>query len=322
MKVLVTGAAGFIGHHVARRLAGTGNCEVLGVDSVAGDGEGGLKRPRLAALEPLPGFRFIQSDFAEAGAFAGIVAHFRPDYVVHLGAQTGVRGSLEDPAPYVRSNLDGFASVLEACRRTPPRHLVYASSSSVYGSGARAPFREDDDTAQPVSFYGATKKCNEVMAQSYARSHGLAVTGLRFFTVYGPWGRPDMAPTLFASAISAGKPIRLFNHGKNRRDFTYVDDIVDGIVKVALYPVESGPAPRLFNLGNSHAVDTHHFVRLLESLLGRKAIVELLPPQPGEMLETCADLTKVKAAYGFSPKVPLEEGLSRFVEWYGTYYGK
>jgi UDP-glucuronate 4-epimerase len=320
MKVLVTGAAGFVGHHLARRLAESGKCEVLGVDDLGGGGEE-LKRARLALLEPVADFRFVRADFAKAAEFAALVAAFKPDYVAHLGARTGVRASLEDPAPYVHSNLDGFASLLEACRRVPPRHLVYASSSSVYGAGARAPFREDDDTSQPVSFYGATKKCNEVMAHSYARTHGLRATGLRFFTVYGPWGRPDMAPTLFARAILEGRPIPLFNEGRNRRDFTYVDDIVAGIVKVLLHPGPASPpadAPggAVYNLGQNRPVETLLLVRMLETLLGRTARVELLPAQPGEMIETCADLTRVQAAYGFTPKVPLEEGLRRFVEWF------
>jgi UDP-glucuronate 4-epimerase len=354
MKVLVTGAAGFIGHHVARRLAETKRCEVLGVDNLSDYYDVALKRARLAEfakvatrVEPTevsvsagpgatPGakaaafetFRFLQADFADAEKFAGLVAHFKPAYVVHLGAQPGVRFSMEQPAAYTRNNLDGFASVLEACRRTPPRHLVFASSSSVYGAGARAPFREDDDTDQPISYYGATKKANELMAHSYAHNHGLHVTGLRFFTVYGPWGRPDMAPTLFARAICEGRPLKLFNAGKNLRDFTYVDDIVDGVVKVLLYPPPTAPADetppprplRIFNLGHHRPVETLLFVQMLEQLLGKKAAVELLPPQPGDMFETCADLTRIQAAIQFAPKVPLEEGLRRFVAWFREYY--
>jgi UDP-glucuronate 4-epimerase len=323
MKVLVTGAAGFIGHHVARRLSATKRCEVLGVDHLGDYYDVGLKQARLAQLAGVEGFRFVQGDFADAAKFAALMAHFRPDYVVHLGAQPGVRYSFENPAAYVHSNLAGFASVLEACRHHPPKHLVYASSSSVYGAGARPPFREDANTDQPVSFYGATKKANEVMAHSHALNHGLRITGLRFFTVYGPWGRPDMAPTIFAKAITAGQPLRLFNGGKNLRDFTYVDDIVDGVVKVLLYPpAESAaaPAPRILNLGHHRPVETLLFVRMLEQLLGRPAQVELLPPQPGDMFETCADLTAVEAAIGFKPKVPLEDGLRRFVEWFRGYY--
>ena len=322
MKVLVTGAAGFIGHHVARRLAETKRCEVLGVDNLGDYYSVELKRARLAQLEPLEKFRFLQADFADTEKFAALTAHFRPDYVVHLGAQPGVRYSLENPAAYVHSNLAGFTSVLEACRRTPPKHLVYASSSSVYGAGATAPFREEAGTDRPVSFYGATKKANELMAHSHAHLHGLAITGLRFFTVYGPWGRPDMAPTIFARAICEGTPLKLFNHGKNLRDFTYVDDIVDGVVKVLLYPPAAGAIPpgRIFNLGHHRPVETLLFVQMLEQLLGKKAAIELLPPQPGDMFETCADLTRVQAEIGFAPKVPLEEGLRRFVEWFRGYY--
>ena len=345
MKVLVTGAAGFIGYHVARRLAETKHCEVLGVDNLGDYYDVALKRARLAELEALESFRFLKADFADAEKFAGLIAHFKPDYVVHLGAQPGVRYSMENPAAYTHSNLDGFASVLEGCRRTPPKHLVFASSSSVYGAGAKPPFREDDNTDQPVSYYGATKKANELMAHSYALAHGLNVTGLRFFTVYGPWGRPDMAPTIFARAICEGRTLKLFNHGKNLRDFTYVDDIVDGVVKVLLYPAagrpgaplatattraagyaegkrpeEANPPLRIFNLGHHRPVETLHFVKILEQLLGREARTELLPPQAGDMLETCADLTRVQAAIGFAPKVPCEEGLKKFVEWFRGYY--
>ena len=322
MKVLVTGAAGFIGYHTARRLAESRRCEVLGVDILSDYYDVALKRARVEQLQGFEDFRFLQADFADAEKFGGLVAHFHPDYVVHLGAQPGVRFSMEQPAAYTRNNLDGFASVLEACRRTPPKHLVFASSSSVYGAGAKSPFREDDDTDQPVSFYGATKKANEVMAHSYAHTHNLNVTGLRFFTVYGPWGRPDMAPTLFARAIIEGKPLKLFNAGRNLRDFTYVDDVIDGVVKVLLYPPEQRRTPpvRIFNLGHNRPVETLLFVQMLEQLLGRKASVELLPPQPGDMFETCADLTRIQEAIQFAPKVPLEEGLKRFVEWFRQYY--
>ena len=354
MKVLVTGAAGFIGYHVSRRLAETRRCEVLGVDNLSDYYDVALKRARVAELakvadnvDGMETFRFLQADFADAEKFAGLVAHFKPAYVVHLGAQPGVRFSMEQPAVYTRNNLDGFASVLEACRRTPPKHVVFASSSSVYGAGAKAPFREDDNTDQPISYYGATKKANEVMAHSYAHNHGLNLTGLRFFTVYGPWGRPDMAPTLFARAICEGKPLKLFNAGKNLRDFTYIEDIVDGVVKVLLYPPADRSSPaiataatraaglsprprtpghgaaaalRIYNLGHHRPVETILFVRMLEELLGKKAAVELLPPQPGDMFETCADLTRVQAAIQFTPKVPLEEGLRRFVEWFRGYY--
>jgi UDP-glucuronate 4-epimerase len=322
MKVLVTGAAGFIGYHVARRLAVSKRCEVLGVDNVSDYYDVALKRARLAELETLPDFRFLQADFAEAERFAALVAHFKPEYVVHLGAQPGVRHSMEHPGAYTRSNLDGFASVLDACRRSPPKHLVFASSSSVYGAGAKAPFREDDNTDQPVSYYGATKKANEVMAHAYALNHQLAITGLRFFTVYGPWGRPDMAPTLFTRAIRDGQPLKLFNQGKNLRDFTYIDDVVDGVVKVLLYPPAVWPVPayRILNLGHHRPVETLLFVQMLEQLLGRTATFELLPAQPGDMFETCADLTRIQAAIGFAPKIALEDGLRQFVEWFRGYY--
>jgi len=322
MKVLVTGAAGFIGYHVARRLAESKRCEVLGIDNLNEYYSVELKRARLAELQRLEEFRFIKTDFADATAFNGIYTHFKPDYVIHLGAQAGVRYSTENPAAYARSNLDGFLNVLEACRHAPPKHLVFASSSSVYGAGAKVPFREDDNTDQPISFYGATKKSNELMAHSYAHLYGLVVTGLRFFTVYGPWCRPDMAPILFAKAICTGTPIKLFNDGKNRRDFTYVDDIVDGVVKVLLYPPAKPPVPpfRLFNIGHNRPVEVLLFVRMLEEMLDRKAIVELAPPQPGDMIETCASIERLSAEIGFAPKVTLEIGLKKFVDWFRVYY--
>lgn len=322
MKVLVTGAAGFIGYHVARRLAETKRCDVLGIDNLNDYYSVDLKRARLAELEKLEDFRFVKTDFAEAEAFNGIYSHFKPDYVIHLGAQAGVRYSSENPAAYARSNLDGFLNVLEACRRLPPKHLVFASSSSVYGAGAKVPFSESDDTDQPISFYGATKKSNELMAHSYAHLHGFMITGLRFFTVYGPWCRPDMAPILFAKAISAGTPIKLFNQGQNRRDFTYIDDIVDGVVKVLLYPPAESPIPpfRIFNIGHNRPVEVVLFVQMLEQLLGKKAVVELAPPQPGDMIETCASIDRLRDAIGFEPKVTLEEGLRHFVDWFNAYY--
>jgi UDP-glucuronate 4-epimerase len=323
MKVLVTGAAGFIGYHVARRLAESKRCEVLGIDNLNDYYSVELKRARLAELEQLENFRFVKSDFADAAAFDGIYRHFKPEYVIHLGAQAGVRYSTENPGAYARSNLDGFLNVLEACRRAPPKHLVFASSSSVYGAGAKVPFREDDNTDQPISFYGATKKSNELMAHSYAHLYGMMVTGLRFFTVYGPWCRPDMAPILFAKSICEGKPIRLFNEGRNRRDFTYVDDIVDGVIKVLLYPPANRPIPpfRIFNIGHNRPVEVLLFVRMLEELLGRQADVQLAPPEPGDMIETCANIDRLRESIGFAPRVTLEEGLKEFVAWFGRYYG-
>lgn len=336
MKVLVTGAAGFIGHHVCRRLAASQRCTVLGVDNLNDYYSVDLKRARLAELADLKGFRFVQADFAEGDAFAGLYTNFRPDYVVHLGAQAGVRYSTENPAAYVHSNVTGFLKVLEACRSRPPKHLVYASSSSVYGANSTVPYSEDQPADQPVSFYGATKRSNELMAHSYGHLYGLKATGLRFFTAYGPWGRPDMTPVIFARAICEGTPLRLFNEGRNLRDFTYIDDIVDGLLKVLLYPeplsdaepaapavagAAAGPRHRVFNLGHHRPVEMQLFARMLEELLGRKAQIELLPPQPGDMVATCASLDRVKAAVGYSPKVSLEDGLGRFVAWFRTYYG-
>ncbi|MEI6861365.1 MAG: NAD-dependent epimerase/dehydratase family protein [Verrucomicrobiota bacterium] len=324
MKVLVTGAAGFIGSHLCRRLAETRRCEVLGVDNLSDYYDVALKRARLAALAPLENFRWVQLDIAEAEKYSALHAQFQPDYVAHLGAQAGVRHSIAQPAAYVRNNITGFLNVLEACRDRPPKHLVFASSSSVYGAGARVPFSEDQAADRPVSFYGATKRANELMAHSYAHLHGLNVTGARFFTVYGPWGRPDMTPIIFATAICAGEPLKLFNEGKNRRDFTHVDDIVDGLLKLLLYPPPPGQRPvppfRIFNLGHHRPVEMRLFVEMLESVLGQKARLELLPPEPGDMVETCADLTRVHAAIGYAPRVTLEDGLRGFAEWFRGYY--
>ena len=322
MKILVTGAAGFIGYHVCRRLLVAGCTEVLGVDNLNDYYSVDLKRARLAELAGLEGFRFVQADFADAEAFQSIYKQFSPDYLVHLGAQAGVRYSLQNPAAYTHSNLLGFSSVLEAAREQPPKHFVFASSSSVYGSDAKVPFREDAPMGRPLSFYAATKQANETMAYSHARNYGLNVTGLRFFTVYGPWGRPDMTPIMFAKAILAGETIKLYAHGKYLRDFTYVDDIVDGVLKVLLYPPLKQPKPpfRIFNLGHNHPVEMIHFVKVLEEALGTKALVEMLPPQPSEMPETCADISAVNAAVGYAPKVSLEEGVARFVTWYKSYH--
>ncbi len=327
MNVLVTGAAGFIGYHVCRRLVASGKCKVLGIDNLGDYYPVELKRARLDQLAGFEDFRFVQADFADATAFAGLYNHFQPDYVIHLGAQAGVRYSVENPAAYVHSNVDGFLSVIEACRVRPPKHLVFASSSSVYGAGSTAPYSEDQPADRPVSFYGATKRSNELMAYSYAHLYGLNITGLRFFTVYGPWGRPDMTPMIFAKAICEGTPLQLFNHGRNRRDFTHVDDVATGLLKVLLQPTAPGepkdgePRYRIFNLGHHRPIEMQLFVRMLEEVLGKKAVIELLPPQPGDMVETCASLDRVSAAVGYAPKVPLEEGLRGFVEWFRAHYG-
>jgi UDP-glucuronate 4-epimerase len=346
VKILVTGAAGFIGMHVCQKLASTNRCEVLGLDNLNDYYSVELKRARLAGLERLEGFRFVSADFANAAEFGGIFKNFQPDYVVHLGAQANVRYSAKNPAAYLQSNLVGFGNVLEACRAHPPKHAVFASSSSVYGASAKVPFAEDDDTSHPLSVYGATKKSNEVLAHSYAHLFGLKLTGLRFFNVYGPWGRPDTAPTLFASAICEGRPIDLYAGGRQLRDFTYIDDVVDGIVKMLLYPLAvSPPGPsqpavslsnpssgsnppastpqsfRIFNLGHHRPVEVMLFVRMLEQLLGRPAQLNLLPAQPADVPVTCASLDRVSAAIGYAPKTPLEEGLKHFVTWFQDYYG-
>ena len=354
MKILVTGAAGFVGSQVCQRLlAHPGRAEVLGIDNLNDYYSVALKEARLARLAGREGFRFVRADFADAPALHALVAGFKPDYIVHLGAQAGVRYSLTHPEVYVQSNLVGFANILEAARRHPPKHLVFASSSSVYGAGVPTPFREDT-VSDPLSFYAATKRANEHMAYSYAHLHGLRCTGLRFFTVYGPWGRPDMTPILFARAILAGETIKLWNHGRYRRDFTFIDDIVEGILKLTLSPpplrsdrVEhatsaaptgeaataaqpstldprpSAPRPPydVFNIGHHRPVEMLLFVQMLETLLGRKAVIELLPPQSTEMPETCADLTRIRAAVGYAPKTSLEDGLRQLVDWVRDYYG-
>ena len=322
MKILVTGAAGFIGYHVCQRLTLNDQAEVLGLDCLNDYYPVELKRARLAQIENRENFRFIQADFAAPDVFRSIYERFKPDYVVHLGAQAGVRYSEINPSAYVHSNLVGFANVLESVRQMPPKHTVFASSSSVYGADAQVPFREDSALGKPLSFYAATKQANEAMAFDYARNHGVFVTGLRFFTVYGPWGRPDMTPMLFAKAIQEGQTIKLFGQGHYRRDFTYIDDITEGVIRALLYPPASVTTPpfRVFNLGHNCPVEMIQFVRELETAMGRKALVELMPPQPTEMPETCADISKVKAATGYNPKVSLVEGVRRFVEWYRGYY--
>lgn len=323
MKVLVTGAAGFIGYHVCQKLLESKRCEVLGVDNLHEATSTELKQARLARLEGQADFRFIKADLADPKVADGLWSHFGPDYVVHLAAMAGVRASSENPALYTQSNLVAFQNVLEACRRHPVKHTVFASSSSIYGAGAVVPFSEDQITDQPLSYYGATKKANELMAYSYAHLHGVALTGLRFFTVYGPWGRPDMAPVLFAKAITEGRPLRLYNEGRSLRDFTYVDDIVNGLLRVLLYPPQVPPVPpyRVYNLGHHRPVEIRLFVQMLEQLLGKKAEIELLPAQPGEMDVTCASIAKVRAEIGFEPKVPLETGLRHFVDWFQSHYG-
>src|SRR5262245_1205398 len=329
--ILVTGAAGFIGFHVARRLLEAGH-RVVGVDNLSPYYDPALKQARLAQLEPFANFRFDKVDLADRARAAALFADGFP-HVVHLAAQPGVRHSLVDPHAYVDANVVGFLNVLEGCRRNGCRHLVYASSSSVYGANTKVPFRTSDNADHPVSLYGATKKANEAMAHAYAHIYGLPVTGLRFFTVYGPWGRPDMAPWLFTAAISEGRPIRLFNQGRMRRDFTYIDDIVEAVVRLigrpaAANPHWSGDAPdpasssapwRLYNIGNNRPVELAEFVRVLEAVIGRPAVRELAPMQPGDVVETFADVDELQHAVDFRPNTPLEDGLRRFVDWYFAY---
>src|SRR5215510_4889465 len=331
-SILVTGAAGFIGFHVAHRLLSSGR-KVVGLDNLNAYYDPRLKHARLAELTSFPTFRFAKRDLADRDGIAELFdAHDFP-FVIHLAAQAGVRYSLTDPHAYVDANLVGFLNVLEGCRRNHCRHLIYASSSSVYGANTKVPFSTSDNVDHPVSLYGATKKANELMAHAYAHLYGLPVTGLRFFTVYGPWGRPDMAPWLFTEAITAGRPIRLFNQGRMRRDFTYIDDIVEGVVRLIDHPPVGNPdwsgetpdpatsrAPwRVYNIGNNRPVELTEFVRVLEEAIGKPAIREMAPMQPGDVVETYADVDDLRDAVGFKPATPIDEGLRRFVAWYRDY---
>lgn len=318
MRVLVTGCAGFIGMHCARRLLGRGD-EVLGVDSLSAYYSVELKRDRLRELETKASFRFEHADLADAGALTRLFDAARPEAVLHLAAQPGVRYSLENPQSYIQSNLVAFAHLLEACRRHRPRHLVYASSSSVYGANAKLPWSESDNVDHPISLYAATKKSNELSAHVYSHLFGLPTTGLRYFTVYGPWGRPDMSPMLFAQAILEGKPIQVFNHGDMRRDFTYIDDAVEATLRVLDRPPQGTPPWRVLNVGNHQPVGLLEYIALLEKALGRKAVMEMRPMQPGDMPATYADTRALREVTGFAPATPLAEGLARFAGWFRSY---
>ena len=330
---LITGAAGFIGFHLARELCRQG-WRVTGIDNLNAYYDVDLKKSRLAQLKPFGQFSFEKIDLVERGKLDALFRENDFDVVVHLAAQAGVRYSLENPHAYIESNLVGFANILEGCRHSQVKHLVFASSSSVYGMNSKTPFSVHDNVDHPVSLYAASKKANELMAHAYSHLYGLPCTGLRFFTVYGPWGRPDMAYFSFTKAILEGKPIDVYNYGKMMRDFTYVDDIVSGVIKILDVIPKPDPgwnrekpqagtsyaAYRIYNIGNNAPVDLMRFIDVLEEKLGKKAIRNLLPMQPGDVPVTCADIADLQATTGFSPSVPIEDGLERFVAWYQDYY--
>ncbi len=333
MTVLVTGAAGFIGFHLSRRLIAEG-VEVVGLDNLNDYYDVKLKNDRLAILSQAQNFTFVELDLVDTAGMEKLFQKYSFQRVVNLAAQAGVRYSLENPKAYVDSNLSGFLNILEGCRHNRVEHLVYASSSSVYGLNSSMPFSVHDNVDHPLSLYAASKKANELMAHSYSHLYGMPVTGLRFFTVYGPWGRPDMALFLFTKAILNGEPIKVFNQGNMERDFTYVDDIVEGIVRLlptiaqpnpdwdgAAPDPGSSPAPyRLYNIGNHSPVKLLDFIALIEKALGCEAQKELLPMQPGDVPATYADVEALSQAVGFSPDTPLEKGISDFVQWYREYY--
>jgi UDP-glucuronate 4-epimerase len=334
MRILVTGAAGFIGSHLAHRLLDRGD-EVLGYDNLNDYYDPSLKQARLDRLLARPGFTFMRAPLEDRDAVSRAFAEFRPQRVVNLAAQAGVRYSLENPYAYIDSNIVGFINILEACRHGGVEHLVYASSSSVYGANRKLPFAVEDSVDHPVSLYAATKKANELMAHTYSHLFGLPTTGLRFFTVYGPWGRPDMALFLFTRNILEGRPIDVFNHGRHTRDFTYIDDIVEGVVRTLdrvpgpdpdydpLHPNPgSSSAPwRVYNIGNHQPVQLLRYIEVLEDCLGRKAEKRLLPMQPGDVPDTEADVEALRRDTGYSPSTPIEVGIRNFVDWYRSFYG-
>jgi UDP-glucuronate 4-epimerase len=333
MKILVTGAAGFIGMHASQRLLARGD-EVVGLDNLNDYYDPTLKDARLARLTPHPAFRFVKMDVADRAGMEGLFATEKFDRVIHLAAQAGVRYSLQNPQAYIDSNVVGFMNVLEGCRYAKVQHLVYASSSSVYGGNTRMPFSERDSVDHPVSIYAATKKANELMAHTYSHLYGLPTTGLRFFTVYGPWGRPDMALFLFTKAILEGRPIDVFNHGRMKRDFTYVDDIVEGVIRTLDRTAEPDaafdsdqPDPgrskapfRVFNIGNHDPVQLMDFVTAIESTLGMSAQKNFMPLQDGDVPATYADTEALNAWTGFAPATSVQDGVARFVAWYRDYY--
>jgi UDP-glucuronate 4-epimerase len=339
MHVLVTGNAGFIGYHTTRRLLERGD-SVVGIDVVNDYYDPTLKRARLRELDALAersgaNYRFVQADLADAAALESCFAAHKPDRVIHLAAQAGVRYSIENPHAYVHSNIIGFVNLIEACRKHAVAHLTYASTSSVYGANTNLPFTEHEPADHPLQFYAATKRANELMAHAYSHLYRLPTTGLRFFTVYGPWGRPDMALFLFTRNILEGKPIPVFNHGHHTRDFTYVEDIAEGVLRASDQPAQPDPAWRsdapgsatsdapwrVFNIGNSTPVKLIEYIEALEAALGRKAIKELLPLQPGDVPDTHADTRTLQQQVGYKPATPVALGVQRFVDWYRHYYG-
>ena len=320
MRVLVTGAAGFIGANAVKALLGQGH-NVVGVDSINDYYDPGLKKYRLAQLNALPGFQFHQLDLCNSQGVQELFADASFKWVIHLAAQAGVRYSIENPHAYVASNLVGFQNMLEQVRQHPPEHFIFASSSSVYGNSKLSVFSETDPTDDPVSLYAATKKSNEVVAHSYAKLYGVPMTGLRFFTVYGPAGRPDMAYFSFTDSILNGRPIKVFNQGNLERDFTYIDDIVDGVLGACKHPPRDLEIPhRILNLGNNQPVKLGDFIATLETLCERDAITELVDMQPGDVKRTCANIDAAQELFGFAPKTPIEEGLRQFVNWFRAYY--
>jgi UDP-glucuronate 4-epimerase len=333
MRVLVTGAAGFIGSHLSQRLLARGD-EVLGYDNMNAYYDPRLKEARLARLTPQAGFSFVRAALEDRAALEAAFDEFKPQRVVNLAAQAGVRYSLENPQAYIDSNITGFMNILEACRHRGIEHLVYASSSSVYGANKKLPFAVEDSVDHPVSMYAATKKANELMAHTYSHLFNLPTTGLRFFTVYGPWGRPDMALFLFTRKILAGEAIDVFNHGRHTRDFTYIDDIVEGVIRtldrapgpdpahnpMAPTPATSSAPYRVYNIGNHQPVELLRYSEVLEDCLGRKAERNLLPLQPGDVPDTYADVEALQRDTGYSPSTSIESGVKRFVDWYRSYY--
>ena len=328
MKILVTGAAGFIGHQTTLRLLARGD-NVIGVDNLNDYYDVSLKEARLQDIAKHPqasNFKFIKLDLADTSATEVLFKTEQPERVIHLAAQAGVRYSLQNPHAYVQSNLVAFTNILEGCRHNKVEHLVYASSSSVYGGNTKLPFSEQDTVDHPVSLYAATKKANELMAHTYSHLYGIPTTGLRFFTVYGPWGRPDMSPFLFADAILSKKPIKVFNHGDMMRDFTYIDDIVEGVVRVAekaATPEANSSVPyRIFNIGNNQPEKLMDFIEILENAFGKTAEKEFLPMQDGDVKATYADTSALEAWVGFKPFTPLKDGIAKFADWYTAYYNK